>query len=179
MSLLLLVPVGAGARWDPVRRAVSTGVVVGHRAVPCWPFPNQRGGKHASLARPVTKMPARSNQKWANWPKWVRKYGGASSSRTGGTCGWSLPPSFKPKRISSLLCRPGPTLGTPRFGPRPWSLQGVLARADRFQISPRVHVSPTFLRIACSPVIWHGNNSTEQTLPGKPARLARLVTLRD
>lgn len=121
MSLLLLVPVGAGARWDPVRRAVSTGVVVGHRAVPCWPFPNQRGGTHASLARPVTKMPARSNQKWANWPKWVRKYGGVFQPN------WRhlrlVPPSFKPKRISSLLCRPGPTLGTPRFGPRPWSLE--------------------------------------------------------
>lgn len=106
MSLLLLVPVGAGARWDPVRRAVSTGVVVGHRAVPCWPFPNQRGR---------TKNGQIGQNGSGNM--------GASSSRTGGTCGWSLPPSFKPKRISSLLCRPGPTLGTSRFGPRPWTLE--------------------------------------------------------
>lgn len=177
MSLLLLVPVGAGARWDPVRRAVSTGVVVGHRAVPCWPFPNQRGGTHASLARPVTKMPARSNQKWANWPKWVRKYGGVFQPN------WRhlrlVPPTLLQAETDLIPSLPSRTHAwNPTIWPTALEL-GVLARADRFQISPRVHVSPTFLRIACSPVIWHGNNSTEQTLPGKPARLARLVTLRD
>lgn len=182
MSLLLLVPVGAarsvqrvpGARWDPERRAVSTGVVVGHRAVPCWPFPNQRGGKHASLARPVTKHAGQVEPKMGKLAKMGPEIWGGLPAELAAPAAC---PSFKPKRISSLLCRPGPT--EPRLGPHdlvhgPGDFVGVLARADRFQISPRVHVSPTFLCIACAPVIWHGKNSTKQTLPGKPARLVTL-----
>lgn len=187
MSLLLLVPVGAGrsvqrvpgARWDPVRRPVSTGVAVGHRAVPCWPFPNQRGRKHASLARPVTKHAGQVETKMGKLAKMGPEIWGAL--RGVFQPNWRhlrlVPPSSR-NGSHPFSAGPGPTLfgvGTPRCGlvHGPGHL-GVLARADRFQIPPRVHVSPTFLRIACAPVIWHGNNSTEQILPGKPARLVTL-----
>lgn len=135
MSLLLLVPVGAarsvqrvpGARWDPERRAVSTGVVVGHRAVPCWPFPNQRGGKHASLARPVTKHAGQVEPKMGKLAKMGPEIWGGLPAELAAPAAC---PSFKPKRISSLLCRPGPT--KPRLGPHdlvhgPGDFVGVLA----------------------------------------------------
>lgn len=156
MSLLLLVPVGAGrsvqrvpgARWDPVRRPVSTGVVVGHRAVPCWPFPNQRGRKHASLARPVTKHAGQVEPKMGKLAKMGPEiWGGAQGGLPAELRHLRLVPPSSRNGSHPFSAGPGPTLvgvGTPRFGlvHGPGHL-GVLARADRSKFPQGF----TFLRL--------------------------------
>jgi hypothetical protein len=101
---------------DGALPGVSTGVVVaiGRRAVPCWPFPNQRGGKHASLARTLTKHATTKNGQI-----------GQNGSGNMGVCRLQaetdLLPSLPPRA---------------RLEPHDWDHgPGVHAEADRFPFS--------------------------------------------
>ena len=100
LCLWALVCAACTMKRDGALPGVSTGVVVGHRAVPCWPFPNQRRGKHASLARPVTKHAITKDGQIGQNGAW--EYGGGLPAELAAPAAC---PSFKPKRISSLFCR--------------------------------------------------------------------------